>query len=192
MGKKKFSGKFVLRVQASLHEKLVKSARNQNSSLNQYCLQLIEAGLDQKSDLITFSSEMLLLKEKLITKFDKDLMGVLLFGSVIQGRAGKESDLDILIVLSSKIKLNRQLYRWWEEKISENFPDHWSPHFVHLSEHVNQSGSLWLEVGLCHKIIYDKLGQCKKLLDHLNDLIQSGNYQRKFSNGHPYWIQEQV
>ena len=74
-----------------------------------------------------------------------ELQGVVLFGSAARGDAVESSDIDLLIVTSPSIELNRGLYRRWDELRTD---DTVRPHFVHLPDPPDSAGSIWFEVAL--------------------------------------------
>lgn len=174
----KQSGKFVLRISPEMHTALKKEAEEKNISLNQ----IINSKLLQNQ---THQFECI---SKL---FKSDLIGIVLFGSYVRGDQRKSSDIDLLIVLSDKVKVERKLYSIWDEKIEPILGSLYSPQFSHIPNSIESISSLWLEVGLEGEIIYDPTSQLKKHIYKIKNEISSGKYQRKITHGHPYWIKKE-
>ena len=177
------SGKFVLRIPQQLHRELKTSADQHGVSLNTWILNQLENSSD------TSDSDLLNLLPLLAKHFLDEMMGVVLFGSYVRGESRATSDIDVLIVLKSSSLIDRSLYRVWESKIADKVSRKLEPQFVSLPTGSAMASSLWLEVALEGHILYDKEDAVRKYLKHLREQIASGDYQRKTSHGHPYWIQ---
>ncbi|MBY0384858.1 toxin-antitoxin system HicB family antitoxin [bacterium] len=177
-----FSGKFVLRIPAHLHKELKVNAEQHGVSLNTWILNQLERPITSSD---TFFLNLL---PALNENFAHDLMGVVLFGSVVRGDHHASSDVDILIVLKPSKSIDRHLYRLWDEKIANSVPQKLEPQFVNLPPSAAIASSLWLEVAMEGKILYDKDGSVAKHLSSLREQIATGSYQRKISHGHPYWV----
>lgn len=174
----KESGKFVLRISPEMHALLKEEANQKNISLNQ----IINLKLQQKK-LNTF---------KCIEKiFKKNLRGIVLFGSYVRGETRASSDIDLLLVLSDNIKIERGLYQIWDDKITPILGEKYSPQFSHLPPSIDSISSLWLEVGLEGEILFDPTGVIKKHIYKIKNEISSGKYIRKMTYGHPYWIKKE-
>ena len=116
----------------------------------------------------------------------KNLLSLVLFGSYARDQASQTSDKDLLIVLKKSIAIKRNLYQDWQIHLSLFFPKV-SPHFVHWP-HLDNIGSLWLEVSLEGQILFDRQNQLFVLLSEIRKQIAQLKYIRKQANGHPYWI----
>ena len=190
---KSYSGKFIVRLPETLHKKLVQRAMEHHISLNQTCIELLQVGFgpstsSKKNDLHVLLEPEL---EKLKKKFGKKWMGVVLFGSRVQGTARENSDLDVMIILDKTVPLRRNLYRWWDENMQ--FPPkagEVNPHFVHFPDSAAKAGSLWLEVALHHDIVWEQGETVSSFFENLLSEIKAGKWTRLFSNGHPYWRKE--
>lgn len=185
---KSYSGKFVLRVTAQRHRELVGLAHQHNISLNQLCANLIQAGLKGHPVLPAwqawFEKKLPLIKNK----FGDALLGIAVFGSRVNETATQASDVDVLVCLRSDCPLNRTLYSWWDERIHhEDFE--YNPVFLHLPQ-VTEASSLWYEITLNHRILYDRQKALKNIFDQLTQRVQNGFVQRKWLQGQPYWILE--
>lgn len=174
----KVSGKFVIRMNPQMHAQLKKEAYNQNISLNEMVnLKLLKANPD---------------RYKSIKKEFKDsLIGIVLFGSTVRGDFRSSSDIDLLIVLDNSQPIQRSLYSRWDEKIEPELGSKYSPQFSHLTD-LNNISSLWLEVGLEGEIIFDPSKKIRRTISQIKNKIASGQYIRKVTHGHPYWIRTGV
>lgn len=174
----------MIRVGAERHARLRDEALNLGISLNELCVQLMDRSLGVDS-----SSEFPLVKA-LKREFRSDLIAIAFFGSQVRGDARESSDIDVLIVLHSKREITRDLYRQWDRLQRESpeiFISKISPHFLSLSETSQQPTSLWLEVALDAKIIFDTEDRLHHQLLALRHEIASGKMRRKKTHGHFYW-----
>lgn len=181
-----FSGKFVLRLQPEMHQRLVEKAKSQKKSLNTICLHLLSSGLDHPSEgrlSLRFDPTVKTIKQK----WGGDLLGIVLFGSQATGQATASSDIDLLIVLSEKITLGRALYRIWDDHLALRAPLTINPQFVHLPTQTAEAGGLWFEVAINGDILWDPRGILKKFLDRLKGEIANDKIRRYWSHGQPYW-----
>ena len=120
------------------------------------------------------------------------LKAVIIFGSWARGDQTSESDLDVLVVLDSKIKITRKLYTEWEEFNFKDvsLPDNLS---IHFSQVPSQSLSgFWCEIASDGIVIFDVGLQVSRFLINLREKILSGQYSARFSHGHRYWIERDI
>ena len=179
--KDRASGKFVVRIDPSLHRELRETGARERISLNELCSRLL-ARTESKAE-----SENPLLRA-LRTTFGANLLGVVLFGSRARGQAKKESDWDVLIVLSGSVPIRAELYRIWDKELESQVESGTSPHFCHLPQDLDSAGSLWFEVAI-DGIILEDHNQCVlHTLQQLRRMMAEGRIQRKMSYGHPYWV----
>lgn len=120
MSQSQYSGKFVLRANPRLHSDLARQARAQGLSLNEICLQKLSGfsllpGKANQSD-----SPWSTLIAAARDHWKQKLKGILLFGSYARSEHGPTSDIDILFVLNSEEKIDRQLYRDFDVILSQN------------------------------------------------------------------------
>lgn len=175
---KGLSGKFVLRIAPELHGRLKDEADQLGESLNQCIVRKLSENLS------TIRHELV---GPLQREFGKNLIGVLLFGSQVTGRATEKSDCDVLIVLSEDIPVERELYRRWDKNIAPLVDETYSPQFVHLPN-LERVSSLWLEISLENQILFDLNQKVNGTLRQIRQAISVGHYRRGFSHGHPYWV----
>lgn len=190
----------MVRLDPSLHEKLASYASGRELSLNQACVYFLKQGLVHSRNISAEEKEFRKASAILKRHFGSSLLGVVLFGSRVQGGATDQSDWDLLIVLGEDIPIRRSLYSWWDAlrlrsgqaSIKIDFKSGpVNPHFVHLPQEATSAGGLWLEVALHHKIIYEKGRKLSGELQKIFQAIQKGEVIRHFSNGHPYWVRRQ-
>ncbi len=179
------SGKFVLRVDPQLHAQLRDEAESQSLSLNQW----IVAQLQKRPT--TLKGPELQLVEEIKKVFGDDLLGVVLFGSAVRQEVRSTSDIDILIVLDHSHPINRTLYQVWDAKICPIVGARISPQFSHRPSGKSPS-SLWLEIAMEGEILFDKKNIIKKELRKIRERIAFGEFVRKLSHGHPYWVHQKV
>lgn len=169
-----------------MHRRLVQKAISQKKSLNIFCVDLLSSGLDHplKSPwALRFGPAVETMKQK----WGRDLLAIVLFGSQATGEATPSSDTDILIVLSDKITLGRELYRIWDDHLASSDTQTINPQFVHLPALLEHAGGLWFEVALNGDILWDPGGIVNQFLEELREKIANDEIRRYWSHGQPYW-----
>ena len=114
------------------------------------------------------------------------LSAVALHGSWVRGEATATSDVDSLIVVDSRLALNRALYREWDAE-----PITWrgrrvDPHFVHPAEEGQFSG-LWAEMALDGIVLFERDWRLSAHLSRIRLAIAAGRLVRRIVHGQPYW-----
>lgn len=180
-GKANPSGRFVLRLDPALHEGARREAAHRGISLNAFCSQVIQSALTGSAEYDKVFSEVIELSAK---EYGSSFVGLVLFGSRARGDASELSDLDLLIVLDSKLALTRSLYRIWDRDL----PEQASIHLSHLPSETSKAGSLWFECALDGKVVFDPSRRIKRTLSGLRDYITSGAVTRKVTHGQGYWV----
>lgn len=175
------SGKFVLRIPPDLHTQLKRAAEREQTSLNQYITQ----------QLLQQTSQSTIISQTLTKVFGDALLGVIVFGSSVRGEARQNSDIDLLIVLDSERAITRELYSLWDAKIEGKLGSVYSPQFSHLPKDFMNPSSLWLEIALEGEVLLDNSGRLRGTLTSVRDRIASGQFLRKYSHGHPYWVRRE-
>ncbi len=178
----KFSGKFIIRVSACLHERLSKRAKIEGISLNRLCSDLMEFGLKKPEEPF----------QKEIRKIFPEVIGIVLFGSSVRGDDRSTSDIDLLIVLPKSQAIQRKLYRHWSKSISEELGSgrEVSPQFVNLPEDTSKAGGLWCEVALEGKLLWESGKEVSRFLNKLRKKIAIGDFVQRSTHGHPYWTKK--
>ena len=121
------------------------------------------------------------------SKWGKNLLGILLFGSQVTGEATASSDTDFLIVLSDEVPLTRSLYRYWDEHLVSDETASINPQFVHLPKSPHETGGLWFEAAMAGEILWDNGGVIRKFLEDVKKRVAADEIRRYWSNGQPYW-----
>lgn len=183
---RRFSGKFIVRLQPTLHRQLVETANEEGLSLNRLCaLRLSERSKGSVTTQPAVTHRPLI--TRLQRKFGEDFLGLLIFGSQVTGEMTTGSDIDLLIVLGPNLPLERSLYRWWDEELPPTEAA-LSPQFVHLPGSTHDAGGLWCEVAMAHHLLWEKGRAVSHFLEELKNRIAEGVVRRSWSNGQPYWI----
>lgn len=183
------SGKFVLRLPPSLHDRLAARSRKEGQSLNGLCLQLLATAIDRPKDDSHAAGMIAPALDVLQKLFGPKLLGVVAFGSRILGTATDTSDLDLLVVLAKSIPIRRGLYRKWDDAAPSPSEAgiEFDPHFAHMPDHARDASAVWLEAARSGNVIFDPRGQIKNLLETIRKPIAEGVARRAWSHGHPYW-----
>lgn len=178
------SGRFVLRLPVKLHAALRRRAEAEGLSLNRLCVLALSAYVQPAAPAAGAPLEppwLAWLRQEL----HEDLLGAVLFGSEARGEARRDSDIDLLLIVDSKLPLTRGLYALWDERSPGG---RHSPHFVHLPPAAAAAGSIWLEASVDGILLYDRDGRVSRFLGLLRRAIASGRLKRKTAYGHPYWV----
>jgi len=172
------SGKFVLRLPEGMHEKLSENAFKSGLSLNNYIVQCLKgSGSDDANSKII---------NPILNAFPKGIEGVILYGSTVRGEQRSDSDIDLLIITRQKI--NRKLYKIWDQLVAPKISEKYSPHFVDYPSDTSQIGSLWLEAASEGEFLYCQTDDLRRSVHQIKQQIASRKYVRKTSYGHSYWI----
>jgi predicted nucleotidyltransferase len=181
------SGKFIVRTSESWHRKLSAAAAKNHLSFNRFCQLIMEKGFEayhQNAD----QQRLQRVLEKVKKVFGSRLLGVVLFGSVAKGEENDQSDIDLLIVMNHKIKLERSLYRLWDDQIDDQKIPELSPHFVHVPQEGTRPGSLWLEVVMKNQILWQQGRSIDRVLEDVTGWISRDDVQLKSYQGQPSWV----
>ncbi len=178
------SGRFVLRIEPGLHEALRTAARACDLSLNDYCARRLaapasECGVADAAHALARAASL----------FGDVLVGIVAFGSWVRGEAGTTSDVDLLVVLETRVPLTRDLYRRWDET-----PVTWDghrvePHFVHLPDSRTVTGGAWAEAAIDGVVIFERRFSVSQRLAAVRRHVLSGRLVRRVVHGQPYWAE---
>ena len=125
-------------------------------------------------------------KQKSTLAKDFGVHSLALFGSFARGRSTSSSDIDLLIVLSGNVTLDRDVYLNWKPRKFDGREV--APLFVQIPEEGERIGGLWFEVALDGILLYDRDLRLSRFLSHVRDLIAGGKVRRMVTHGHPYWV----
>lgn len=190
----------MLRISPDLHQRLRKRADKEGRSLNSLCSEILSFAAGDIKLLATAPTARTMepifapVIKNIIDTFKQDLLGLVLFGSEARGSSFPNSDIDLLLVIDPSRKINRALYREWEAKVAplarQHLDKELSPHFVSVPDNAEDAGSIWLEVSIDGKVIWEKDHDVSSILRTIRTGIASGNIRRETTHGHHYWIKE--
>jgi hypothetical protein len=176
------SGRFVLRITPGLHAALRAAAREEGLSLNEYCARKLAS----PTGCVTGPAGEVV--ERAASRFGAALIGIVAFGSWARGEAADGSDVDILVVLESRLSIVRDLYRAWDEE-----PLSWGgrpveAHFVHLPQPDEPMSGLWAEAALDGVVLFERGLAVSRRLADVRRRITAGELSRRRVHGQPYWV----
>lgn len=176
------SGRFVLRVDPALHGRIRHVAGKLDISLNEYCNRVLAA---PGSNGVVPATEVILRAD---AQFGDALVGVIGYGSWARGELTDTSDIDLLVVISRKVRITRELYRVWDAR-----PATWDlrevePHLLHLPSEGDPISGTWAEVALEGIVLLDPSLLISRRLIEIRRRIADGEIARRMVHGQPYWI----
>jgi predicted nucleotidyltransferase len=175
------SGRFVLRLPRALHTALQAAAREAGLSLNEYCVRRLSV----PASALAADESVLELLRRADHIAGGALVGVVLHGSWARGDFTAASDVDVLVVVEPRVRLNRALYRAWDRA-----PVTWhgrtvDPHFVHPPSDV--TGGVWGEIAIDGIVLFERDLRLARALVAIRRDIASGRLVRRIVHGQPYW-----
>lgn len=177
------SGRFLLRMPPPLHAALDGAARAAGLSLNEYCVRrLASAGVGADDG----DAAALVSRAGAVT--GDALAGVILHGSWVRGDATPASDVDALVVVDPVVRLDRALYRAWDDQRVTWKGRPVDAHFVHPPGDDTSSG-LWAEAAIDGLVLFDRGGQLSTALTRVRHAIADGRLIRRVVHGQPYWAE---
>lgn len=188
----------ILRIASSLHQRLKEEARAADLSLNKHCCALLGRRTAESSAAASPVSLTLAagssrraamlqdLRAKVLGAWGDSIEALALFGSFARGRETASSDVDLLVVLSRSVTLDRDVYSRWGLRKFEG--RELAPLFVQIPGEGERIGGLWFEVALDGIVLFDRDLHLSRFLSHVRDLIAGGRVRRMVTHGHPYWV----
>jgi hypothetical protein len=181
------SGRFLFRPGPALHSRLISYAKGKGGSLNSACCELLSQALGAGgSGQLPFGLGRLLEAESPV---GCDIEAIILYGSYARQEATPRSDIDILLALSGRRPITRQLYRKIDSFLSA--PAHLSVMTAHLPAAPAQAGGLWLEMAQDGVVLYDRSGAAARVLSDIRREIAHGRVSRRECHGQGYWVYAQ-
>lgn len=178
------SGRFVLRIDPSLHARLRREARANRLSLNELCARRLATGSAAPPALGPLGSAV----QRASQTYGEALVGVVAFGSWARGQTLDGSDVDLLIALRDSVLLAPALYRAWDSAPLAAGARRVEPHFVHLPSGADAASGLWAEVAIDGIVLYEVELQLSLLLVQIRRQIVAGRLVRRVMHGQPYWV----
>ena len=180
---RRWSGRFLLRVVPSVHERLQATARALGLSLNEYCARRLSV----PGPIVAAEGGARAVVDRLLAGFGPDIAGVLAYGSYVRGEATATSDVDLLVVVDRRVPLTRALYRAWDVD-----PPTWAdrsvdPHFVHLPADRRAMPGAWCEAAIDGVVLFERDGEVTRHLAAVRRAIGEGRLVRRSAHGQPYW-----
>jgi hypothetical protein len=175
------SGRFVLRVGRDLHGALRDAASVAGVSLNEHCMRRLAAASDRLSPLADGALR------HARAFLNDDLVGLAVYGSWARREAGEGSDVDLLLIVSDRVAITRDLYRRWDDD-----PQRWEgypiePHFVQLPGNGAPLTALWAEVSIDGIVLFDPALTVSRALVSIRRRVLEGELVRRTVLGQPYW-----
>jgi hypothetical protein len=174
------SGTFLVRMAPELHARCRAAARDAGLSLNAYCVRALAASVTGPAGA---DAEPV---ARALALFGRDLVAVLAFGSWARGEAGRDSDLDLLVVLEDRVELTRDLYRQWDATPLTWQDRRVDAHLVHPPAGASVSG-LWAEVALDGLVLFERDRRLSVRLAAIRHEVAAGRLFRRVAHGQPYW-----
>ncbi len=121
--------------------------------------------------------------------YGENLLGILVFGSLVRGDIRTGSDVDLLIILkNSPLSLRRRITEFYEnlgDVLDEEYSIFISP-FILTAEETNKFHPLYLDILQNHEILLDKDEFIQKFLKNIQRF--RAKFVEEFSNGEfVYW-----
>ena len=184
--------RFLVRLPAPLFVGLKRRAGEARRSINAILTELLESSIKgDEPGLRQTPVPKLYPALKLIQhSLGAELIGIVLFGSVARGQASASSDIDVLIVLDSAFRIERDLYEELYTAIREAGVGaaSLSLHIVNLPKDVSTVDGFLLEITLEGIVLFEKDFLISRFFMQLREMIVAGSFVRESLHGHPYWI----
>lgn len=176
------SGRFLLRIDPSLHRRLREAAKDAGISLNDLCSVRLSAPVTD------VGGPGAAVAARAASQFGDALVAVILYGSWARDELASDSDIDVLVVVDDEVSITRTLYREWDEQ-----PLTWESrevdvHFAHQPAG-ERAGGLWFEVAIEGLVLFDRDLRLSRTLAAIRSLVASGRIVRHHSSGHSYWVE---
>lgn len=186
----RYSGRFLLRVGPELHARLAADAKRLGRSLNEQCVRLLSA--EVTADRLGAAGLDRRFIDSVVAAFPSRPIAVVLFGSFARREDTADSDIDLLIVFETGTRIERSLYRHFDERADVfGLAREPSPHLVALPATGREAGSLWLEAAQDGVVLFEEGNRTSVLLRRLRESVARGELRRGIVHGHPYWIREE-
>lgn len=177
------SGRFLLRIDPTLHAALKAAADEAGLSLNDYCTRKLATPIDAAA----LAGDGHAVVRHAVALYGSSLAGLVVFGSWARREAAPGSDVDVLVVLDGHGPVTRSSYAPWDAA-----PATWDGHpvevhLVRLPQRGEAASGLWGEVALDGLVIYERPRRVSAYLADVRREIAEGRLLRKVVQGQPYW-----
>lgn len=177
------SGRFLLRVDPSLHAALRREAATHGLSLNAYCAQKLASPSGRSLEFPSASEAVRRVDEM----FGNSLVGIAVFGSWARGEATEGSNVDVLIVVDKDFAITRSLYRDWDDGPLPSNELPVDPHIVHLPTNRTVPSALWAEVAVNGIVVFEHGLRLSRHLAAVRRFLADGQMRRQTVHGKGYW-----
>lgn len=179
------SGRFLLRIDPSLHAALRQAAAARGLSLNTLCAQSLARPMDTLLDFPAASETL----QRANDVVGDALIGMAVFGSWARGEPTDASDVDVLVVVDENVPITRALYRRWDEE-----PVRWEgrpvdPHFARLPTGRRPPSALWAEVAIDGMVLIERELRLSAHLAAVRRVLAEGRLRRRTVHGQEYWTE---
>lgn len=146
--------------------------------------------MKRKVNVSSLREEITSLADGLKIRFKDDFIALALFGSIARGKGGEESDLDVFCIIDN---LPRKVYER-KKLLSRIIAKHVQRRFSVIaktrSEFLNHFSSLYLDLGLDAKVIYDRDDFLKSKLRRVREILKETGLKREQEGGNFLWSWE--
>ncbi|WP_459894034.1 nucleotidyltransferase domain-containing protein [Hydrogenobaculum acidophilum] len=126
------------------------------------------------------------LLDKIREAYKEKLLGVVLFGSVVNDYFSKNSDIDILVILeSSHLSFRKRIHEFYD-LVGDEFKGHMLSPVVLTLQEANTFHPFYLGIFDSYITLYDKTGVVKAMKNSIENKIKSGEILELY-NGIKYW-----
>lgn len=176
------SGRFLLRLPPALHDGLRRAAMAAGVSLNEHCVRLLAGGG------APVDPDAAALLERLERAWGADLVGVVAYGSWARGEAGDASDIDLLVVVDTRLEITRESYRTLDEP-----PPRWGGrdvdvHLVTLPATGAEITGSWAEAATEGIVLRERGLEISRRLIDIRRRVAAGEITCRVVHGQPYWV----
>jgi len=151
-------------------------------SLNEHCVRLLAGGG------APVDPDAAALLERLERAVGADLVGVVAYGSWARGDAGDASDIDLLVVVDTRLPITRESYRTLDEP-----PPRWGGrdvdvHLVPLPATGAEITGSWAEAATEGIVLRERGLEISRRLIDIRRRVAAGEITRRVVHGQPYWV----
>lgn len=143
--------------------------------------------MKSKVNLLFLGKEVNNLIEELKAIFGDDFIALALFGSIARGEGDERSDVDIFSIIDNLPQKTYERKKLLNKIIAEHIQRRFSIIAKTRSEFLNYFSSLYLDLGLDAKIIYDRNDFLKKKLKRIKNILREAGLKREREGKDFFW-----